>query len=119
MWALVTDDDFDRKWKKWPKKYSREMNAMLDHLRIVHEALECGAAVEQLQFGFIHREPSGVLALDEKGGGSGLKATRLYVFPDKDTKTLHVITVGDKNTQGADIKYCKGYVAGLRSDRTE
>ena len=56
---------------------------------------------------------SGVVAVDQSGPGAGLKRTRLYVYPDVDSRTLHLITVGDKSSQGADIKFSREFVAGL------
>jgi hypothetical protein len=81
MWNQLPTDLFQRRLKKWPKKHGRELAAMLANLQTVQDALRSGAKVEHLAFGFVHREPGGVLAVDQKGGGAGLKQTRLYVHP--------------------------------------
>ena len=59
-----------------------------------------------------------VLAVDQKGGGSGLKQVRIYLYPHVPSKTIHFITLGDKDSQVKDIKYAKAYVEGVRSEDT-
>lgn len=68
----------------------------------------------------MHPEPHGVWALTEQGGhGKGLAATRLYVYPDPDTETLYEITLGDKQTQPNDIKFCSEFVADLKRQKEQ
>lgn len=52
-------------------------------------------------------------AFDESGEGKHLKATRLYIYPDEPSRTLHVITLGDKSTQDTDIRLASAFVEGL------
>jgi len=114
MWALQPTGEFDKKQRKWPKKYHRELKNMLDNLSTFHRSLCMGGTPQSAaQAGFVHPEPSGVVAVDQSGPGAGLKRTRLYVYPDVDSRTLHLITVGDKSSQGADIKFSREFVAGL------
>lgn len=71
----------------------------------------------QIKAGFIHKEPSGIKAIDQKGGGQKvrLKQTRLYVYPDITTKTLYLLTIGDKTSQKReDVKFSQEYVKGIR-----
>jgi hypothetical protein len=72
MWEELPADEFVRKLRRWPKKHKRELAAMLSHVEVIVMALQDGAKVEHLDFGFVHHEPGGVLALDQRGGGSGL-----------------------------------------------
>lgn len=116
MWRQSVTDTFARKVKKWPKKHRRELAAMLANVEGLFTALSSGAKVESLRFGFVHAEPGGVLAVDQKGGGSGLKETRLYTYPHVASETLYLITVGDKGTQGEDVRYAKAFVDGVKVD---
>jgi hypothetical protein len=43
-----------------------------------------------------------------------LMQSRLYVFPDTATETLHVISIGTKQEQRGDISECRGYVRPLK-----
>lgn len=114
MWKQMPTDKFARRLKQWPKKYKRELGAMMAHLGTIFAALRNGATIENLEFGFVHHESGGVLALDQSGGGAGLKQSRLYVYPHKPNETLHVITMGDKSTQEDDIAYAKAFVDGVK-----
>ncbi len=76
-------------------------------------ALNQGAKLEQIKFGFIHSEPRGVLAIDQKGGGAGLKQTRLYTYPHRASQLVHLVTIGDKDSPKADIKYASEFVHRL------
>lgn len=64
----------------------------------------------------MHPEPRGVIAIDQKGGGKGLKETRLYIFLNKIPQIVHLVTLGDKSTQKADIKYATEFVDALLTD---
>lgn len=116
MWKFLPNDEFIKRVERWPKKYRRELAAMTANLHTVYEALRNGAKIEHVRFGFLHAEPMGVLAITQNGGGAGLKATRLYVYPHKEKEHLHAITVGDKSSQSADIAYCKVFVSGILSE---
>ena len=61
----------------------------------------------------MHFEPRGVMAIDQKRGGVGLKETRLYVYVNKPLEIIHLITIGDKSTQKADIQYAGEFVSRL------
>lgn len=119
MWNVQPEDEYVRRVNKWPKKHRRELLAMHDNLDTFLRALNQGAKLEQAKFGFIHPEPCGVLAIDPKGGGPSLKATRLYTYPDNTTRLVHLITLGDKDSQRADIKYASEFVDDLRQQEEE
>jgi len=121
MWSYLELDEFRRRKNRWPKKYKRELAAVAENLVTVFESLEGGATIESVRtFGFVHPEPAGVLALDQKGGhGAGLKETRLYLYPEVDAEVLHLITLGDKSSQKADIQFCKEYVQSLNAEQEE
>jgi hypothetical protein len=114
MWTLEPNSEWDRRRKQYEKKNSRELSAVLDNLDTFFKTLNCAVKPRDAKFGFIHPEPLGVLAIDQKGGGPNLAQTRLYVYPDETNKVLHLITLGDKRTQPADIATCKVFVSHLR-----
>jgi hypothetical protein len=114
VWTLESQDAWDRRLKQYAKKCARELAAALDNLDTFHKTLNTGVKPREAKFGFIHPEPLGVLAIDQKGGGPSLAQIRLYVYPDEDREVLHLLTLGDKNSQTKDIVICKDYVAQLR-----
>jgi hypothetical protein len=115
MWELSTTNLFHRRLKRWSKKHPNELQATLDNLDTYHEHLNEGIPSSLIQMGCLHHEPQGVKAIDQKGGGSNLAQTRLYVFPDESTKTLHLITLGDKSSQAADLCECADFMKQLKN----
>ncbi len=119
MWVLETTDEFVRRHKRFEKDSPRELKAVLDNLDTYFQSLIAGAQPLARAFGFLHTEPHGVLAIDQKGGGKSLAQTRLYVYPDQKKKVLHVITLGSKRLQRADVQYCREFVNSMRDEEGE
>lgn len=120
MWKLSPEDDYLHKLKKWPKKYKRELRNVHDNLDTFQKTLNTGVKPIQAKFGFVHTEPMGILAVDQKGKGQSMKQTRLYFFPDETDETLYLLTLGDKSSQEDDIALCKQFVKDhLANSETE
>src|SRR5260370_37824696 len=101
MYTLEPGDDYLRRQKRYNKKHQDELIAVLDNLDTFKRGLDNGLKLEHVRaMGFIHVEPYGVLAIDQKGGGHGarLAQTRLYVYVDTTEHVIHVITLGDQST---------------------
>jgi hypothetical protein len=116
MWKLQLEAEYEKRARKWPKKYKRELRAVYSNLDTFLKALQRGQKPAMVRFGFIHPEPKGVLAIDQSGGGPHLKETRLYIYPDEASECLFVITLGDKDTQEHDIKTCNEFVEAFRKE---
>jgi len=114
MWTIERSDDYERRHRWYEKKRPRELLAVLSNLDTYFETLAAGVKPLQIKAGFIHPEPLGVVAIDQKGGGRNLAETRLYVYADIDRQVLHVITLGDKNSQRDDLAACRRFVTNLR-----
>jgi hypothetical protein len=119
MWKLAPAHEYQRRHKRYVKDHPRELQPVLDNLDTYFKSLEAGVKPLQIKHGFMHNEPLGVVAIDQKGGGKCLAQTRLYVYPDTVTEQLHVITLGDKQPQKADIATCRTFVTELRKERQE
>lgn len=119
MWAIAATDEYEGRQKRFEKKHPRELQAVLDNLDTYFQSLEAGVNPLQIKHGFLHTEAMGVVAIDQKGGGKALAQTRLYVYPDTDTETLYLITLGDKPSQKEDIKSCKVFMTHLRKKKGE
>jgi hypothetical protein len=118
MWKLETSEEYQRRHKRYEKDHPRELQAVLDNLDTYFKSLEEGVKPLQIKHGFLHNEPLGVVAIDQRGGGKNLAQTRLYVYPDTETEVLHVITLGDKRSQKKeDIPTCRLFVQRLRKER--
>lgn len=106
MWTIVEYDDLRKGLKKLLKRHRVEATNALNNLQSYLTALRSGLTVQQIVRGWIHTEPCGLKAIDETGPNHPRKAVRLYIYPDEETQTLHVFTMGDKNSQAADIAHC-------------
>lgn len=117
-WTLSYADKYERAHKKYQKKRPNELIAVLNNLDTYHNALTQLNNPLLIKSGFIHPEPIGIIAIDQKGGKKKvkLKQTRLYIYPNVKTKTLHLLTIGDKTSQKSDIKYCKDIVTQIKEE---
>ncbi len=119
MWFAEPTDEYIRRHRWYAKKKPRELRAVLDNLDTFLKSLQRGSLPQQIKAGYIHPEPHGVLAIDQKGGGKNLAQTRLYIFPYTPDEVLKLLTIGDKESQSEDIKYCGSQVAAFRKPANE
>jgi hypothetical protein len=114
-WALQYAEDFKPRWNRFLKKHGDEAKAMAKNLDKYFRSLAAGTHPMQINGGFIHSEPKGIKALDQRGcSNPNPTQTRLYVFPEIERELLHVITVGTKTDQNGDIKTAEAYVSRLK-----
>jgi len=113
MWTLQPTDVFDRRLRRYSKRYPAATIAVLDNLDRYFNALPV-SKLRDLRGGYIHPEPAGVVALDQSGAARKQREMRIYVYPNEKDRILHVITIGDKNSQEQDIKDSSDYVKELR-----
>lgn len=119
MWSIQNQPDVEKRVKKFGKKWSRELTNVFANLDALLAALNYGTRSEQLKkLGFVHSEPTGILAIDQSGPSKGgrLKQFRLYVYPDENDCVLHIITLGDKVSQRDDLRTGKRFVETLSRD---
>ena len=112
-WNIEPTEKFERLYKKYEKKQYEELVAVLNNLDTYHETLQHVSNPFNITSGFIHHEPKGIKAIDQTKADRKLKETRLYVYPDPETKTLYLLTLGDKRTQKEDLKFCIDYVKNM------
>ena len=114
-WQAELADGFSARFKRFQKKYEKESQAMLSNLETYLKAIQEGVHPQHFKAGFIHLEPDGIKAIDQKGADMKKPAqTRLYVFPEIERSLLHIITVGDKQDQGADVNLARTFVRRLK-----
>jgi hypothetical protein len=115
MWQIEPSTQWQKDQKWYEKKRPNELAAVLANLSRYMKYLKASKTSKCLEAGFLHHEPGGVVALDQKGFAGNLQETRLYIFAVDATKTVHLITIGSKDEQHADIEFCKSFVEQLRS----
>lgn len=116
-WTLQESDIYGARFKRFMKKNKDVVRLILNNLDTYFETLNQGVHPQQIRAGFIHPEPGGVKAIDQKGSRKGIGGTpkegRLYVFPQEQTCILHLITIGDKDSQKADLADCRNFMDDL------
>ena len=88
----------------------------MNNLDTYMRTLNMGVKPGFIQAGFIHREPHGVIAIDQKGAKGSPKQTRLYIYAFEVGNILYLITIGDKNAQKRDIQDCRQFVTSMRKE---
>jgi hypothetical protein len=114
MWFLQTTERWEKDSAWYAKKRPNELAAVLRNLERYKQMLEVAPNPLAVSGGFLHPESMGIVAVDQKGGGKNLQQTRLYVFAEVETRTLHLLTIGDKASQAKDILFCQRTVETLR-----
>lgn len=113
-WRIEPTDQFSADQAWYAKKHARELEAVLNNLIRYVSQLKQSKNALCVQAGYLHHEPHGVVAIDQKGAGPALQETRLYVYPDDQKRVLYLITIGNKNTQSDDIKLATRFVESLK-----
>ena len=95
------------------------MAAILNNIGRYLKLIAASKNSRAVQAGFLHHEPMGIVAVDQKGGGPNLEETRGYTYADDEKKVLYLITLGNKSSQSSDIELAKGFVTSLKPKATE
>lgn len=117
MWELVPQADFEKKLKKFSKRHRQETVNALDNLAAYLLDLRSGLMPQQIIRNYIRAEGRGVRAADQSGPKHPTKLLRIYFYPDEPTEELNVITIGDKDSQKDDVKFCHEFVDSLLAQR--
>ena len=110
MWEIEKATGFENRFKKFSRKHENEASAALSNLQTFVDGLNKTNKTQIAnQLPFIHTEPEGMVAIDERGAKldrkkGKLKATRLYVYAAVVTQTVYLLGIGDKDSQKQDIE---------------
>ncbi len=115
-WNLQQIGKYIHDFREYEKKRPNELKSILRNLDRYFAALPKVVNTRQIRAGYIHVEPHGIVAIDQKGGGKKirLQETRLYLYPDAEKKTVYLMAIGNKKTQKRDIADCSKLLKQLR-----
>ena len=123
MWEIELTTTWEKDERHYSKRHPKELAAILRNVQRYRALLKTSLNSRAVQAGYLHPEPGGVVAIDQKGGGANLQETRAYTYADDEKKILYLITIGNKSSQGSDIALSKNFVRDLRTppatDQTE
>jgi len=103
-WVLSPHPRLARQLRKLAGRRPSEHAALLRNLQRYLDLLQIAPHPRLIQAGFLHPEPHGIVAVDERGGGGHLRALRLYTLADESRRTLHLLHLGDKSSQARDLR---------------
>lgn len=124
-WQVAVSPIFNKKFVKYEKKHEVEAQNAYENHKTYLGSLRQGTNPMQITAGWIRLETSGSIAVTEKGPAITEKGsiktkpnpTRLYMYPDTKTKTLWLITIGDKKSQSrTDMPYVEKFIKQIRSE---
>ena len=102
-WVLLPHSSYLRDLRWYTKKRPAELSAVLRNLERHMTLLANSPHPQTVQAGFLHPEPRGMVAVDQRGGGGRLQETRLYCYAHAGSRTVHLLGIGDKSSQPADL----------------
>lgn len=102
-WTLQAHAAYLRDQRWYAKKRRPELAAVTRNLQRYMNLLAATTHPRTLQAGFLHPEPHGMVAIDQRGASGDLQPTRLYCFADGATRTVHLLGIGSKADQAADL----------------
>ena len=120
MWQIEKAIGFESRFKKFSKKHEIEASAALSNLQTYLAVLkETDNLQSANELPFIHAEPEGMVAIDQRGATVDrkkvkMKATRLYVYAAVINQTVHLLGIGDKDSQKQDIRIFRKKVKRIK-----
>ncbi len=105
FWNIKLTDKFEIRYEAFEEKYEEEIISAWDNLDAYLKALQGVDNPLKVNSGYIHIETKGMIAIDQTKADRKLREIRLYIYPDVKTKTLLLLTIGDKRTQKKDIQF--------------
>ena len=109
---VSTDYADSRRFEQYRKRHPREYGACFENLaRIVRRTNETGDP-SLVQVAFFRSEFGNVWRIGQTGVPHA-RETRLYVYAVRIGRIFHILTIGDKDTQQADLAKCARIVATI------
>ena len=116
LWCVEPTDQYNRDFKHYSKKHPEELKAVLDNIDTYLKLLNSCDNPAFISVGFLHNEPDGIKAIDQKGSKSKqkLQQARLYTYAYSDNNILYLLGIGGKTSQGGDIQKYRKYMRSLK-----
>ena len=118
-WIMRPTPRLSRDLYRLTRRHPREHSAILRNLQRYLTLLNNSQHPRLIQAGFLHTEPQGVIAIDERGGGGNLRALRLYTYADEANRVIHLLSLGDKDSQSNDLRALSTLLKQLKIDTSQ
>ena len=101
--------------EKFAAAHEREYVSLFTNLDRIIRHLNGGAKIGSFQIGFFRSEGGGVWRIGQTAVAHA-KESRLYIFPDQETRTIYILTVGLKDRQTEDINSAKSITSIIKAE---
>lgn len=117
MWTPSQDYADRNQIKHFSNRHQREVASCLKNLERVCEFLNNGGTLKDAEagFGFMGTEGGDIYRIAQTGVPHA-KETRLYIYALLTGGNIYVLTIGDKDSQQADLRRCREIVKRIKRD---
>ncbi len=116
-WAFEATHASKNQFVKFNKNHPDEYASLFANLAKIQGLLRSGHKVGGFHVNFFRSEGHEVYRIGQTGVPGALES-RLYVYPDSESKTLHILEIGEKSGQQADIKSAKKKVVEIQKQKS-
>jgi len=109
MWQYGLTSGWENDSRLYSTTKPNEFAAVMSNLRRYFALLKASRSSGAVEAAYIHREASGVVAVDSYGF-DGVEPTRIYTFADDQKRVLHLLCIGKTETKETEMAYCKNLV---------
>ncbi len=106
------------KFSKFAKNHPDENASVFNNLHKILRLLDGGGKIGGFHVGFFRSEGEGVYRIGQTGVAGALES-RLYVYPDQESKLMYILTIGDKDSQPNDINDSHNIVREIKAARSQ
>jgi len=114
-WQIDNGRANRNRFEKFAGKHPREYDSLFANLDKVMRLLRGGHKIGSFQVGFFRSEGEGVYRIGQTGV-QGAKESRLYIYPDQENRLMHILNIGDKDTQSGDVNAAKDLVRQIKKE---
>lgn len=112
-WKLNTEHAVKACFESFAADHTREYASLFANLEKIMGLLKSGNKVGGFHVNFFRSEGGGVYRIGQTGVPSA-KESRLYLYPDNDSRIMYIISIGTKDGQQDDINKAKETVEQIR-----
>lgn len=116
-WALDATHANKNQFAKFNKNHPNEYTSLFANLSKIQGLFRSGHKVGGFHVNFFRSEGEGVYRIGQTGVPGALES-RLYVYPDSESQLLHILEIGEKSGQQADIKNAKKKVLEIQKQKS-
>jgi len=113
MLEVKRDYSNESRLARYSRKHPAETAVCFRNLGRLLSALDSGLTLQQCTFGFFGSEGHDVYRIAQTGIANAHE-TRLYIYVKITQKEVQLLTIGDKQSQADDIRWCHSTVSAIQ-----